>query len=110
MTITRRQVLVTGAAALGASLMPARARAQGVTATLAFGPATPVYALGPIADAKGYFKAENLDFKLVRRQRGHARAPGARRRAGRCSRTGTPAIRSSSPRAARSARSSWRRR
>ena len=65
MTITRRQVLVTGAAALGAGLMPARARAQGATATLAFGPATPVYALGPIAEAKGFFKAENLDFKMV---------------------------------------------
>jgi NitT/TauT family transport system substrate-binding protein len=65
MTITRRQVLATGAAALGAGLLPARARAQGATATLAFGPATPVYALGPIAEAKGYFKAENLDFKLV---------------------------------------------
>ena len=63
MTITRRQVLATGAAALGAGLLPARA--QGATATLAFGPATPVYALGPIAEAKGYFKAENLDFKLV---------------------------------------------
>jgi hypothetical protein len=64
MTITRRQVLATGAAALGAGLMPPP-RAQGATATLAFGPATPVYALGPIAEAKGYFKAENLDFKLV---------------------------------------------
>ena len=65
MTITRRQMLVTGAAALGAGLTPWRARAQGATATLAFGPATPVYALGPIAEAKGYFRAENLDFKLV---------------------------------------------
>jgi sulfonate transport system substrate-binding protein len=65
MTMTRRQVLLTGAAAFGAGLMPAGARAQGATATLAFGPATPVYALGPIAEAKGYFKAENLDFKLV---------------------------------------------
>jgi NitT/TauT family transport system substrate-binding protein len=65
MTTTRRQVLVTGAAALGAGLMPSSTRAQAGTATLAFGPSTPVYALGMIAEAKGYFKAENLDFKVV---------------------------------------------
>jgi NitT/TauT family transport system substrate-binding protein len=65
MTITRRQVLLTGSAALGASLMPSITRAQGTTATLAFGPSTAVYALGMIADAKGFFRSENLDLKLV---------------------------------------------
>jgi NitT/TauT family transport system substrate-binding protein len=65
MTISRRQVLITGSAALGAGLLPSFTRAQGATATLAFGPATPVYALGLIAEAKGFFRAENLDFKLV---------------------------------------------
>jgi len=65
MTITRRQALATGSAALGAGLLPTLARAQAATATLAFGPATAVYALGMIAEAKGFFKLENLDFKLV---------------------------------------------
>jgi NitT/TauT family transport system substrate-binding protein len=65
MIITRRQFLVTGSAALGVSLMPTLTRAQAATATLAFGPSTAVYALGMIADAKGYFKAENLDLKLI---------------------------------------------
>jgi NitT/TauT family transport system substrate-binding protein len=65
MTITRRQVLLTGSAALGAGLMPSLGRAQGTTATLAFGPSTAVYALGMIAEAKGFFRAENLDLKLV---------------------------------------------
>ena len=65
MTITRRQVLATGSAGLGAGLLPTLVRAQAATATLAFGPSTAVYALGMIAEAKGFFKLENLDFKLV---------------------------------------------
>jgi len=66
MIITRRQALTTGgSAALGAGFLPTLVRAQAATATLAFGPATAVYALGMIAEAKGLFKLENLDFKLV---------------------------------------------
>jgi NitT/TauT family transport system substrate-binding protein len=65
MIITRRQALATGSAALGAGLLPTLVRAQAATATLAFGPATAVYALGMIAETKGFFKLENLDFKLV---------------------------------------------
>jgi NitT/TauT family transport system substrate-binding protein len=65
MTITRRQALMAASATLGAGLLPSLARAQAATATLAFGPATAVYALGMIAEAKGLFKSENLDFKLV---------------------------------------------
>jgi sulfonate transport system substrate-binding protein len=65
MNITRRQALIAGSAVLGATLPARLARAQGAVATLAFGPATAVYALGMIAEAKGFFKAENLDFKLV---------------------------------------------
>lgn len=63
--IDRRQVLAGGSALLGASLTPGKASAQAAAASLAFGPDTPIYALGPIAQAKGFFKAENLDFKLV---------------------------------------------
>ncbi|MFZ0855100.1 MAG: ABC transporter substrate-binding protein, partial [Hyphomicrobiaceae bacterium] len=65
MTITRRQALITGSATLSAGLLPALVRAQAATATLAFGPATAVYSLGMIAEAKGFFKSENLDFKLL---------------------------------------------
>lgn len=65
MTITRRRVLGTGAAFAGASFLPATAFAQAKTATLAFGPSSPVYSLGYIAEAKGFLKAEGLDFKLV---------------------------------------------
>jgi NitT/TauT family transport system substrate-binding protein len=65
MTISRRQALAGSAAAFGAGLVPAMVRAEATTATLAFGPSTPVYALGPIAEAKGFFKDEKLDFKLV---------------------------------------------
>jgi NitT/TauT family transport system substrate-binding protein len=65
MTITRRQALAGGSAILGSTLVPLPGAAQAATATLAFGPATAVYSLGMIADAKGFFKAENLDFKLV---------------------------------------------
>lgn len=66
MTITRRQALIAGSAAVGAAALTASpARAQGRTVTLAFGPSTAVYSLGMIAEAKGFFKSENLDFKLV---------------------------------------------
>ncbi len=65
MTITRRQALATGAGLIGAGLAPARTLAQGAPASLAFGPKTAVYALGLIAEAKGLFKSEGLDFKLV---------------------------------------------
>jgi len=65
MRMTRREALIAGSATVGAGLIPAHVRAQGATASLAFGPATAVYALGMIADAKGFFKAESLDFKLV---------------------------------------------
>jgi NitT/TauT family transport system substrate-binding protein len=65
MSITRREVLASGAATIGAGLVPRFASAQAQTATLAFGPATAVYSLGMIAEAKGFFKSENLDFKLV---------------------------------------------
>jgi NitT/TauT family transport system substrate-binding protein len=64
-TITRRQALIAGSAALGTGLLPRLSRAQQTTATLAFGPATAVYALGMIAEAKGFFRSQNLDFKLV---------------------------------------------
>ena len=65
MDITRRRLLAAGTATLGTGLVPQGAFSQGTTATLAFGPSTAVYALGMIADAKGFFKAEKLDFKLV---------------------------------------------
>ena len=65
MTITRRQALISGSATLGAGLLPPAARAQAMSATLAFGPATSVYALGMITEAKGFFRSEKLDFKLI---------------------------------------------
>lgn len=65
MTANRRQVLIGTSALLSTAALPGRAQAQATTATLAFGPATPVYALGMIAEAKGFFKSENLDLKLV---------------------------------------------
>lgn len=65
MTITRRQALATGAGLAGAALVPARALAQGAPVSLAFGPKTAVYALGLVAEARGLFKSEGLDFKLV---------------------------------------------
>jgi NitT/TauT family transport system substrate-binding protein len=65
MTISRRQALIGGAAVAGLDLLPTLAAAQSTVATLAFGPSAAVYALGMIAEAKGFFKAENLDFKLV---------------------------------------------
>ncbi|MCL4765706.1 MAG: ABC transporter substrate-binding protein [Hyphomicrobiaceae bacterium] len=65
MKFTRRQALITGSAAVGAGLLPSFARAEAAAATLAYGPALPVYSLGVIAEAKGFLKAENLDLKLV---------------------------------------------
>src|SRR5262250_1089050 len=65
MTITRREALIAGSAFAASSLLPAALRAENKLATLAFGPVSPVYAIGMIADLKGYFKEEGLDFKLV---------------------------------------------
>ena len=66
MMISRREALIAGAAAAGANALPRLAGAQATTtATLAFGPSTAVYALGMIAEAKGFLKDEQLDFKLV---------------------------------------------
>jgi len=65
MQLSRRHVLAGGSALLGAGLLPRVGQAQAVATTLAFGPATAVYSLGMIAEAKGFFKAENLDFKLL---------------------------------------------
>ena len=65
MRINRRQTIAGGSALLGAGFLPGFARAQATAASLAFGPKTAVYALGMIAEAKGFFKAENLDFSLV---------------------------------------------
>lgn len=62
---TRRQILTGTAATLGAGLLPSRAFAAGTPATLAYGPATAVYAAGMIALEKGFFAAENLDMKLL---------------------------------------------
>jgi NitT/TauT family transport system substrate-binding protein len=50
---------------MGSAYLPGTAHAAAATASLAFGPATAIYSLGMIAEAKGFFKAENLDFKLV---------------------------------------------
>lgn len=65
MIITRREAIVGSSAVAGAALLPATSRAEGTPASLAFGPVSPVYAIGMIADLKGYFKDEGLDFKLV---------------------------------------------
>lgn len=66
MTFNRRDTLLGSAALATTALMPGRASAQAATtATLAFGPSTPIYALGMVAEEKGFFKAENLDLKLV---------------------------------------------
>jgi NitT/TauT family transport system substrate-binding protein len=54
-----------GAAAAGAGLLPSSGLSQAAPASLAFGPSSPVYALGMIAQEKGFFKDEKLDFKLV---------------------------------------------
>jgi NitT/TauT family transport system substrate-binding protein len=65
MTITRRTALATSAAALGSSLLPARGFAQASEISIAFGPATPIYALSMIAHERGLFKAEGADMKFV---------------------------------------------
>src|SRR3954469_9766619 len=65
MLVTRRQTLISGSALAATSLLPAAARADNKLASLAFGPVSPVYAIGMIAEQKGYFKDEGLDFKLL---------------------------------------------
>ena len=65
MAQSRREVLTGGGALVGAAFVPGIAQAQAQSATLAYGPATAVYALGSIAEARGFFKDEKLDFKLV---------------------------------------------
>ena len=65
MSISRRQALIAGSATIGAGFLPSFARAQAASATLAFGPKSPVYSLGIIAEEKGFLKEEGLDFKLV---------------------------------------------
>lgn len=65
MTQSRREVLIGSGALAGAALLPGGALAQSHAATLAYGPATAVYSLGAIAEAKGFFKDESLDFKLL---------------------------------------------
>ncbi|GGI25633.1 MULTISPECIES: ABC transporter substrate-binding protein [Bradyrhizobium] len=65
MTITRRRVLVSGSAFAGTSLLPSQSRAQGKPVTLAFGPTTPIYAIGMIAELKNYFRDEGLNSKLI---------------------------------------------
>lgn len=62
---SRRAVLTAGGAALGTMIISRPGAAQTRTITLAFGPATPVYALGPIADLKGYFREEGLETKFL---------------------------------------------
>lgn len=65
MIITRREALGGGAAIVGASLLPSGGYAQAKEVSLAYGPALAVYSLGPIAEEKGFFKAESLQLKLV---------------------------------------------
>ena len=65
MLISRRKSVLGAGSVAATACLPSVARAQMQIASLAFGPATAVYALGMIAEAKGFFKAENLDFKLV---------------------------------------------
>jgi NitT/TauT family transport system substrate-binding protein len=60
MSITRRDALALGTAAATSAMLPLPAVAQATEVTLAFGPPTPVYALGLIADAKGFFASEKL--------------------------------------------------
>lgn len=65
MHITRREALLGGSAMAASSLLPSLAHAQASQASLAYGPATTVYALGSIAQEKGFLKGEGLDLKLV---------------------------------------------
>lgn len=46
---------MTGAALAATPLPPQTLHAESKLATLAFGPVSPVYAIGMIADLKGYF-------------------------------------------------------
>lgn len=63
--LTRRGALAAGAGLLGGSLLPPAVRAQMSPLTFAFGPKMPLYALGLIAAAKGFFKAEGIELQLV---------------------------------------------
>ncbi len=65
MGITRREVLIAGSALAGTSLLPGRLCAESTQVSLAFGPVSPVYAIGMIAETKGYFKDEGLNAKLI---------------------------------------------
>ncbi|MBH5397789.1 ABC transporter substrate-binding protein [Bradyrhizobium sp. CNPSo 4010] len=65
MAITRRTALIAGSAWAGTSLLPGRSRAEAKQVSLAFGPVSPVYAIGMIAELKGYFRDEGLDSKLI---------------------------------------------
>src|SRR4051812_8187701 len=65
MNITRRQALIAGSALAGASLLSGRLYAESKQVSLTFGPVSPVYAIGMIAELKGYFRDEGLDPKLV---------------------------------------------
>ena len=65
MLVTRRQAIMTGAALAATPLLPEALQAEARPATLAFGPVSAVYAIGMIADLKGYFTDEGLAPKLV---------------------------------------------
>lgn len=64
MRITRREALIAGSA-FAVTAFPRASRAEAKVAKLAFGPVSPVYAIGMIAELKGYFKDEGIDPKLV---------------------------------------------
>ncbi|OKO87280.1 ABC transporter substrate-binding protein [Bradyrhizobium sp. AS23.2] len=64
MKITRREALIAGSA-FAATAFPRVLSAEEKVAKLAFGPVSPVYAIGMIAELKGYFRDEGLDPKLV---------------------------------------------
>lgn len=76
MLVTRRKAIMTGAALAASPLLPRTLYAQDKLASLAFGPSTAVYAIGMIADLKGYFRDEGVTLKLMT---GNA-APSAVRR------------------------------
>src|SRR3954462_270784 len=65
MLVTRRKAIMTGAALAASPLLPRTLHAEGKLATLAFGPITSVYAIGMIADLKGYFRDEGVTLKLL---------------------------------------------
>ena len=88
-----------------APLLPGTPARRGQAGTLAFGPVSPVYAIGMIAELKGYFRDEGLDSQAGRPAM-PARSAVRRSRPDKpCSRMAMPAIRCSSPRAASRARS-----